>query len=67
MGMLLMRPRLRLAPNTCGFGLRFSQKNREILRIDVSVERAMLVAERFVSSLTNRHVPETEAPSAFPF
>src|SRR5215210_1252150 len=30
-------------------------KHREILRIDVSVERAMLVAERFIASLTNRY------------
>ena len=30
-------------------------KNMEILRIGVSVERAMLVAERFIASLTNRH------------
>ena len=31
-------------------------KHREILRIDVSVERTMLVVvERFIASLTNRH------------
>ena len=30
-------------------------KHREILRIDVSFERAMLVAERFIASLINRH------------
>jgi putative transposase len=30
-------------------------KHREILRTDVSVERAMLVAERFIASLTNRY------------
>jgi transposase-like protein len=30
-------------------------KHREILRIDVSVERAILVAERFIASLTNRY------------
>ena len=30
-------------------------KHREILGIDVSFERAMLVAERFIASLINRH------------
>ena len=30
-------------------------KHREILRIDVSFERAMLVAERFIASLINRY------------
>jgi putative transposase len=30
-------------------------KHREILRIDVSVEIAILVAERFIASLINRH------------
>ena len=55
MGILLMKPRLRLAPDAYGFGLQLSQNTGKFLGIDVSFERAMLVAERFIASLINRH------------
>jgi hypothetical protein len=56
MGMLLIKPRLGLAPNAYGFGLQLSQNTGIFFGLVCQLKRAMLVvAERFIASLINRH------------
>jgi putative transposase len=50
-----MKLRLRLVLNISGSGLQsIEPKHRQILQIDLSSERTMLVAERFIASLINK-------------
>ena len=55
MGMLLMKPQIKVGSQHIWLWVAIEPKHREILGIDASVERAMLVAERFIASLINRH------------
>ena len=55
---------------TCGFGLQESE-SKEILRISVSKERNMLIAEHFISSLTKgygggKHSISTDGGTWYP-
>jgi transposase-like protein len=50
-----MKLRLRLVLNISGSGLQsIEPKHRQILQIDLSSERTMLVAERFIACLINK-------------
>ncbi len=51
-----MKLKSRLALIYIWLGVAIEPKHRQILQIDISFERTMLVAERFISSLIEIHM-----------
>jgi putative transposase len=55
MNLSLMKPKSKQVCNTFGYGFAIETKHRQIHHIDISFERIILVAERFIVSLINTY------------